>query len=1680
MNMSPSLPRLLSLDKDVKRWGQRLQQAADIAGIPLETDLDDSQVLKLACRSAAHGRAEWVLRWLLEKLKTEEGRHKSRKSPLTFVLLRRLLLFVPTSTCARFLNSSNIMDIIKNYLDDTATRIGDGLDASNQTIDSGSSVTLEETEPGSPVSKKRKRTRTSDDETRAKSSTTVAKDEENILSNLGLFIDEIIRLTDCSIEGVDAVAAQHLKSVLRTSTRESAEILSAWLRCVLLLCQSRGTDVNSELDMDSIMRTHFAIAQIWQSRAPEVDDDSGSSASAFSKTCLVPVVALYAQIKPLNSSHISLTGMKVSLEQLLARHFFIPGRASFSAMSATKRTKTPSPQPLLMDLLQPLQDMVVGLVNDDEHDSLRHLVSILPCLLEQAIKLCPGISTKQKLADASWIECVIKSLSHCAGEPIPFEESDSGRPDYALSPLQSMLRIIQENQINLSATFLESLLQGYSGLSGVTDRSDVLVRWDLITVLLESSGNVFLKEKPRTKDDPSESEYTNRIPPYVEALVGTVETTKWEFSPLAKSATRLSSSDLTSKALQWSNSVDDAVVKILIPLMHAYVSARNLNGFMDLWFRELRRHWGELGSKNEGAMPWTSVRLRQEFQAALETSLTPARLSERLIEYITPIKILLAEAARAPEGPNWADLQTIAPASVSLFMLDTVLHGIQDPKTFEGNSMVWKGLKGLSTDFAAVDLKKFACSYKVWSILTQTYTLSARVDGEKSFQEQLVSLSGSQILEAALAVVGEVRPHQVDGFQFVAAREAYQFVVTVGSDLLGISGLKERGEHYISTASNFLLHSVSRLKPAQIFRSTQDKEDQALSSRLKSSLAVLLSRPNSFSVFSPHERCGIFETVFYHTVTELDNVDSPTSFPVLLEALASTVLETDKDFVLTLVSMREKAKIYGQPRLLELALNTTMQLQTNSLSRKERESILDKISGPFEDKARQSTLEADDPMATEANMETDTNDPVLLRELSAMTRLMGQRNPTSELCTNAAQVWNIARSCDREASEGKAAKTILLNLEALFDAVIQQATHNATAERKEVFIKKFITECSSEFDSMSLLKKLGTMFLLKSWTRLESQGGAESQVLTSTQVSQFYKKTLNRDVGLIEKGAASEVQQWAVFRALSEMPLASTEPNAYDLKEILRKMDDPDPELVKDIMESGADPKETMDVLTKQLQNESVSPQDHGRLLGAFAHQVRSLRPARRVEMLQNLLGDDKKVSRGSLQLLEVLIKSLTPDDAPVFVEKGSLLIKLCHRILASRDIGHFGTSISCIKTVLRTKSWLVNQHGVDTLLGALATLASSNAKYLPKEHAPFIYLRLCQTATNIVLLHRKHLGGRMHLLIPLLQNLLTCLFKPHRHQGPRSAASLPSWLFNTPSPLDNSHSKAYTRLLSTMCSPTASSTSQHRRNAELTDTNKQAREYAGSYVPYVLMHYCSLQLGASMDPEVREGLKAGIWEMMGVVGIEGMRGMNVGMGRDERAIWGVVYNEWLRVGRGRSSRSSDKHLNHVHKMSAPDPAQAEDVNAMDTNLVPAITVVKPRKTFRSLPRRIRRVILAYAVYPELQTACLYERFAGVICSDCQHKTAGHSHFWDVKLRDAMASVCRTLSAFDKAQLPPECEPDVEWVDAEINRLFAKYQAENRLRDWKVQDGRVVLDLAEWEWEMQSYAPGWVLRRYLV
>lgn len=169
-------------------------------------------------------------------------------------------------------------------------------------------------------------------------------------------------------------------------------------------------------------------------------------------------------------------------------------------------------------------------------------------------------------------------------------------------------------------------------------------------------------------------------------------------------------------------------------------------------------------------------------------------------------------------------------------------------------------------------------------------------------------------------------------------------------------------------------------------------------------------------------------------------------------------------------------------------------------------------------------------------------------------------------------------------------------------------------------------------------------------------------------------------------------------------------------------------------------------------------------------------------------------------------------------------------------------------------------------------------------------------------------LRGRYHLLMPLLQALLTCLFTPDVRHNSSAASAFPPWIAPKQNLLGASHAVAYTRVLTILCSPTTSSVSvrsRHwnrsdaaQRDLSLTDETKKARAYAGQYVPVVLMQYCTNQLTGRLKPEVRAALTPGLYAVMDVVGLEAMRAMNAGMDASTRAVWSTLYREWKRFGR--------------------------------------------------------------------------------------------------------------------------------------------------------------------------------------
>src|SRR6266480_898345 len=119
---------------------------------------------------------------------------------------------------------------------------------------------------------------------------------------------------------------------------------------------------------------------------------------------------------------------------------------------------------------------------------------------------------------------------------------------------------------------------------------------------------------------------------------------------------------------------------------------------------------------------------------------------------------------------------------------------------------------------------------------------------------------------------------------------------------------------------------------------------------------------------------------------------------------------------------------------------------------------------------------------------------------------------------------------------------------------------------------------------------------------------------------------------------------------------------------------------------------------------------------------------------------------------------------------------------------------------------------------------------------------------------HRLKLRGRFHLVIPLMQNLLRCLFLPKRSTENKAEAhvTIPPWLsFDIVAAAP--YATAYAQLLCMLCDPTASSVAipRNRHRQELTPATAKARRIAGQYLPHLLKEYIQCQLRYRLLPEV-------------------------------------------------------------------------------------------------------------------------------------------------------------------------------------------------------------------------------------
>ncbi|KFY03585.1 hypothetical protein O988_01385, partial [Pseudogymnoascus sp. VKM F-3808] len=349
--------KLAELEKEDAPIAEQLEQAGQFAGIEWLDFLQTAITTPGEVRTGNfHGREEWVLRWLLKKLGSEEA----RRCPQAWRLLRCLVQRVPVPTAARCLNERKGVGMLRVAAEEAVAR--------------RTQEKKEEKEGKTDKSDKssRKRKRGED----AVTNGNVEEETYDVAEAMYEVLEQIVGLAmpEEQPEG-DAFAAEYMKSVTRLAAEESAKLLGSWLE-LCRLTRDRGDEAQLSGWLTPFIET-------WKARM-----DGGDDSLLFSTHCLEPLLNL-------SSSPELLPEWQTQLEQLLSRNIILPARTAYTSSKTT--------------------EVLASFVNK----AVAARPDFAPVLFENAIRsLQPNSTHRGRAHDAAWLQALFRVLSDaCPTEP---------------------------------------------------------------------------------------------------------------------------------------------------------------------------------------------------------------------------------------------------------------------------------------------------------------------------------------------------------------------------------------------------------------------------------------------------------------------------------------------------------------------------------------------------------------------------------------------------------------------------------------------------------------------------------------------------------------------------------------------------------------------------------------------------------------------------------------------------------------------------------------------------------------------------------------------------------------------------------------------------------------------------------------------------------------------------------------------------------------------------------------------------------------------------------------------------------------------------------------------------------------------------------------------------------------
>ncbi|KHJ31444.1 putative urb2 npa2 family protein [Erysiphe necator] len=423
-----------------KSFEEQLTESAKFVGVKFTKDgkiSEDKEEAKRLSKVVPFKREEWLLIWLVKKLKVEES---ARKMPSSWWLLNFLVRSLPKRSATRILLTKEVF-------------VEERDNPSKQLKTSILQKTLEETLfnitpfiPPKVMDQKntkdhsRKRKRCSEQNASDKT-TDYLPDLMEAISTVLSYVVEMgsLTATDYSNDIEESFSAAYMKTTYVTSAEKAALILGLWIT----LCEKYYFKIEiTNISIKENLLTPFI--ELWDCR---VWDEKWPM--AFSKYCSLPIFSFLNKVK----HDINNYELKSQLEKLLARNIAVPAKKAYHQESC-------------LALLESLANPVIAL----------HILNA-PTLLEIFLRSSRQQNHKHWLPeDEKWLQAVFKSLIHSVPDP--------QNEDF----ICAMLELLIDYKVDLDLELLHSLAFKLA-------LPELAVKWRLVATLIKFDANIFLVPK---------------------------------------------------------------------------------------------------------------------------------------------------------------------------------------------------------------------------------------------------------------------------------------------------------------------------------------------------------------------------------------------------------------------------------------------------------------------------------------------------------------------------------------------------------------------------------------------------------------------------------------------------------------------------------------------------------------------------------------------------------------------------------------------------------------------------------------------------------------------------------------------------------------------------------------------------------------------------------------------------------------------------------------------------------------------------------------------------------------------------------------------------------------------------------------------------------------------------------